>query len=84
MFQGKVNAALKLLSEDWENGILPADESTLKQLKQKHPKPSEIQNNSLFNGPLEQVHKNYFDSIDEAMIEKSARLTKGAGRSITL
>ena len=77
-FQGKINAALKLLSDDWDYGILPADENTLIELKLKHPSPSPIHDESLFQGPIERVHANYFGSLDEAMIKNSARLTKGS------
>jgi len=37
MMQGKVSAAIKLLSEENEIGILPADEQTISELRKKHP-----------------------------------------------
>ena len=37
MWEGKINAALKMLSKDYENGVLQLDEKVLKDLKLKHP-----------------------------------------------
>ena len=37
MSKGNINGAIKLLSDNTENGILPLNDETLKLLKQKHP-----------------------------------------------
>ena len=37
MGKGNINGALKLLTNNMTNGILPLDEKTLCSLKQKHP-----------------------------------------------
>ena len=78
MLQGKVNAALKFLTDSSDQGVLPVTDELLNDLKMKHPAPAPIQPNILLNGPLEQVPTNYFDSIDEATIRKASKMTNGA------
>ena len=48
-------------------------------LKQKHAKPSPILQNSLHNGPVNEVLPCYFGNIDEEMVSKVSSLTKSAG-----
>ena len=79
MIQGKTNVGLKFLSNESENGVLEMNDDILRDLKKKHPEPSPISENSLLNGPIENIAASYFDSIDEHMIQSAARLTKGAG-----
>ena len=42
MLQGKVNAALKFLSSESDQGVLQLSEDVLIDLKAKHPDPSPI------------------------------------------
>ena len=49
------------------------------ELQKKHPDPGPISENTLLNGPVENIPFSYFDLIDENMIQKAARQTKGAG-----
>ena len=78
MFQGKVNAALKFLSEENDHGIHELNNEVIETLKEKHPKPAKIHEDILLQGPIDIVTPAYFDSIDESMIKNAARLTKGA------
>ena len=71
--QGKVNAALKMLS-DSELGIHKVN----KELQAKHPKLSTLTENTRLNGPINHILPSYFDSINEAMIFKATTLIKGA------
>ena len=50
----------------------------IQQLKTKHPHPAPIQNDTLLNGPINEVENSYFDNINEDMIILAARRTKGA------
>ena len=77
VFEGKINAALKLLSND-SNGVLELTEQTMNELYEKHPEPSPIEEHSLLFGPIEQVLPCVFDPIDEQSILKAAQSTKGA------
>ena len=37
MWKGNINSAMKLLTDHMQNGILPLNDQTLHQIKQKHP-----------------------------------------------
>ena len=79
MFQGKINAALKFLSEESEKGVHELNDDVLRKLCKQHPEASPIKDNTLLFGPIEEISSSYFDSIDEGMIANAARLTKGSG-----
>ena len=78
MLQGKVNAALKLLSIDYDNGVHQINDDIINQLQQKHPIPRPIDDNILLHGPIDRILPSYFENIDEGTISKAARLTKCA------
>ena len=78
IMQGKVSSALKNLTSDPCIGVHKISDDFLNALKQKHPKPSPILENTLLNGPVNEVLLCYFDNIDEEMVSKASSLTKGA------
>ena len=78
MFEGKVNAALNLLSNANTTGILPIDQTVYETLKAKHPEGEDKYEDLLLQGPFDSVHPVIFESIDGALIQKSAMRTKGA------
>ena len=51
MNKGNVNGALKLLTENMSNGILPLNDKTSTMLKQKHPEANEPPQKVLLQGP---------------------------------
>ena len=77
MQKGDVNGALKLLTNNMANGILPLNEETLKLIKQKHPEAQDLTPDVTLQGPLQRVHSIEYERIDEALIMKAARMTKG-------
>ena len=77
MFEGKINAALKYLTENNDHGILPSTPETSKELKKKHPESAKIYKNALVTGPKQKIPPSYFDKIDEGLIQKAAKKTKG-------
>ena len=79
MFQGKINAALKLLKNESDSGVHEISNDVIAELKAKHPAPAPVFDGTLLNGPINYVSPAYFDEIDELVILKAARLTKGAG-----
>ena len=79
MMHGKINAAVKMLS-NWSTCIRSVDGKVLKKLRNKHPDPSPIKEGTLLHGPINRVLRSYFDSIDEVMVLKAASLIKGAWR----
>ena len=77
MQKGDVNAALKLLTNNMNNGILPLNDDTLILLEEKHPEASEVQTGILLDQPPERIHPIVYDAIDEDLIFNVASLTKG-------
>ena len=82
MSKGNINDALKLLTENMSNGILPLNDKTLMMLKQKHPEANEPPQEVLLQGPTRPVHPIVYEDMDESLILKAAMLTKeGSGPS---
>ena len=48
------------------------------QLKNKHPMPTGIRNETLLYGPIMKLDSSYFDLIDGNMIARAAKMTNGA------
>ena len=63
--KGNVDGALKLLTSNISNGILPLDDKTLSLLKQKHPVSSELNEEVLLRGKKPSVHPVVFEDIDQ-------------------
>ena len=78
MLHGRVNSAIRLLGSTNSGGVLPLDADTIKKLKEKHPRAAPAYTGSLLNRPIDQIPVTYYDSIDEFMIERAIKSTKGA------
>ena len=78
MWEDKTQAALKLLSKDFENGVLKIDNDILTELKSKHPPAAEVKQDSLLFGPKNELSHCYFHEIDKIIVAKAASLTKCA------
>ena len=48
MWEGKSQEALKMLSKDYENGVLKIDDDILRELKSKHPLPAKVKQDYYF------------------------------------
>ena len=82
MEKGNVNGALKLLTSNISNGILPLDDKTLSLLKLKHPTWSELNEEVLLGGEKPSLHPVVFEDIDENMVKEAALKNKsGSGPS---
>ena len=78
VFQGKINAAMKLLTYI-DAGLHKVDGTILNKLQQKHPQPVPLTSDRLINGPVNRILPSYFDEIDETMVFKSSSMRKRAG-----
>ena len=67
VFQGKINAAMKLLT-DIDAGVHKVDDTILNELQQKHPQPAPLTSDALLSGSVNRVLPSYFDEIDKAMV----------------
>ena len=78
MLQGNVRQAVRLLERDASNGVLPLNQSTLNDLRQKHPDGQQINEEMILQGPVENVSSVIFDEITSDSILKAAIKTKGS------
>ena len=81
MKKGNVNAALKLLTNNMKDGILPQNIQTLHRLKEKRPESKDTSINILLTDISQGIHSINFAGIDEEMIRKAAIKTKGGSGS---
>ena len=78
IFEGKVKAAMRLLDEQGSTGVLPLSQSTINELKRKHPEANEADPSVLIDGQMPYVDPVMFCNITESTILKSALRTKGS------
>ena len=68
MMKGKVNAALRLLSDEQGNGVLQLNDDILQGLKEKHPFPMQIKADSLLNGPIQNLSNIKLDRAENRAV----------------
>ena len=82
MQKGNISSALKLLSDNMQNGILPLNDETLRMLKQKHPKPSRPHERVLLPDKPKHVHPVIFENLTADKIRRAMiKTTGGSGPS---
>ena len=79
MWEGKVSAAPKFPSKNYDNDELKLDKNIFEELKFKHPDPAEVKEDFLLHEPKNKVPNCYFNDIDEDMVGRTGSLTKGCG-----
>ena len=79
MQRGNVNGAIKIITNNMTGGILPLNDETLEALVQKHPNANELQEDVTLQGPIDKIHPIIFNIIDEDIIIKAVKMTKGGG-----
>ena len=77
MQKGNINSAIKLLTDNMQNGILPLDNSTLDSLQIKHPTAKQAMKEALLDDTPLSVHQIKFENIDGEAVRKAALRTKG-------
>ena len=78
MLAGKINAALRLLSDSDSCGILPLNDQTMNLLHSKHPQAEDQHVDLLLHGPEQAFGEYAYEILDGALINKVAREMKGA------
>ena len=63
MQQGNISGAIKLLTNNMQNGVLPINEKKTELLGQKHPKGSPATESVLLTDDIEKYHPIKFKSI---------------------
>ena len=79
VWEGKVSAAPKLPSKNYDNDVLKFDKNIFEELKSKYPDPAEVKEDFLLHEPKNKVPNCYFNDIDEGMVGRTGSLTKGCG-----
>ena len=79
--KGNINSAMKLLADNMQNGILPLNDQTLHQIKQKHPHGKDAHPEVLLPDIPEEIHPIKFHLIDAESVKKVILKTKGAAGS---
>ena len=77
MSKGNINGAIKLLTNQMENGILPLNDETLNMLKQKHPESQAAHEDVLLTDIPELIHSVRYEDITPDLIRRSAMRTNG-------
>ena len=77
MQKGSVNGAVKLLTNNMQNAILPLNEETINILRLKHPDASHANEEALLSDVPENIHPIIFEKIDSEAVRKAALKTKG-------
>ena len=78
MFQGKVNAALRLLDQESQGGVLPLTDDVYEDLKKKHPEAKPADASVMITGEIPFVDSALFANIDESTISRAALNTNGS------
>ena len=72
MQKGSVNGALRLLTNNSSNGVLPLSDETLQILSLKHPEPQQAHHEAMLQGPKRQIHSIVYGYIDEDLVKQAA------------
>jgi len=78
MLEGKVNAAIRLITEQSKGGVLPLGSEVEAMLRQKHPAAEPGNPDVMISGCVEEFHPIRFAGITSDSIRKSALTTRGA------
>ena len=77
MQKGNINGALKLLTNNMQNGILPLNDKTIAALRMKHPDALPADPAIILPDEIPAVHPIRYESINTEEIRKAALKTKG-------
>ena len=77
MGKGNISGALKSLTNNMTNGILPLDEKTLCYFKQKHPQSQPAYEETLIIREPPVIHPIIFDDINDELVRKAVIRNKG-------
>eukprot|EP00116_Pleurobrachia_bachei_P006387 sb/3466649/ len=76
MFEGKIRQAMRMLTNDENNGVLNLTPETKHLLELKHPPPAPVRADSLLHGPLDIPNPEFFSDITGHMVARAARMTQ--------
>ena len=77
MQKNNVNGALRLLTNNMSNGIIPLSKESLQILSLKYPEAQQAHHKALLQGPKRQIHSFVYEDIDKDLAKKAAIKNKG-------
>ena len=77
MQKSNVNGALRLLTNNMSNGILPLANETLQILSVKPAEAQQAHHEAMLQGTKRQIQGIVYEEIDEDLVKKAAIKTKG-------
>ena len=77
MKAGKLNAAVKLLTNSMEGGILPLNTETMTLLQTKHPGPAEFSEEAVVDIEPVEIHPVIIEEINSDAVRTAALNTRG-------
>jgi len=78
MQRGNVNEAIKILTNNMRNVVLPITDETLHKLRQKHPESKEPGDSALLTDEPTSVYPIKFEMIYAEMVRSATLKTKGS------
>ena len=81
MPKSNLNVALRLLTNNMSNGIIPLSDETLQILSLKYPEAQQAYHEAKLQGPKRQIHSIVYEDIGEDLVKKAAIKSKGCGPS---
>ena len=75
VMEGQIHSALRYLSEEDCEGVLPLSEQVTKQLTDKHPQAQQAKLGSVLFGPVEDVPAILYQQINGEMVREAALRT---------
>ena len=79
--EGRINSAIRFLSDVYGGGVLPLKGDVMTQLHNKHPAAKEAKLGSLLFGPVENIPDILYQEIDGERIKEAVLRTKGSGET---
>ena len=79
VMEGQINSALRYLSEDHSEGVLPLTDDVVMQLREKHLDAQRAKLGSLLFGPVEDIPDSVYQEINGELVREAALRTKGSG-----
>ena len=77
MQKGNVDSAIKLITSNMQNAILPLTDTILKLLKQKYPKSAPTTEEVLLSDRTESIHQIKYENMNADAVRKAALRNRG-------
>ena len=80
----QINSAVRFLTENGNNGILPLNTDVIQELNAKYLEAKDPSDEALLYGPIDDAPSLIFQQLNGEMIRSAALRTKGSGVLVVL